>query len=116
VSHQSGSLTDGELLAVISSDSEARTYIWKQIVGRNLWRSALRHGLEVKRSRCFLDVVRRSLTKEPDNQATLQWRVFEQALLIAASGLLAHLEMRLSHLAGPDRITIPADFLVEKKV
>jgi hypothetical protein len=63
-----------------------------------------------------VDVARRSLAKKPYNQATLQWRIFEQALLIAAGGLLADLDMRLSHLAVPDRITIPAELLLEKEV
>jgi hypothetical protein len=116
VSHQSGSLTEGELLAVITSNSEARTYVWKQIVGRRLWRRALRHGLNANQARCFLDVVRRSLAKKPDNQATLQWRVFEQSTLIAASGVVAHLEMRLVQLAVHDRIAIPPELLVEKDV
>jgi hypothetical protein len=116
VNHQSGSLTDGDLLAAVSGDSEARTYIWKQIVGRRLWRSALRHDLDANQARCFVDVARRSLAKKPYNQATLQWRIFEQALQIAASGLLAHLQIRLSNLAVPDRITIPAELLLETEV
>jgi hypothetical protein len=115
VSHQSGSLKDGELLAAINGE-KARTYIWKQIVGRRLWRRALRHGLEANQARCFVDVAKRSLAKKPYNQATLQWRIFDQALVIAASGLLAHLEMRLFHLPVPDRVTIPADLLLEREV
>jgi hypothetical protein len=116
VSHQSGSLKDGELLAAVSGDSEARTYMWKQIVGRRLWRRALRRGLDANQARCFVDVARRSLAKKPSQPSNASVADFEQALLIAASGLLAHLEMRLSHLTVPDRITIPADLLLEKEV